>query len=88
GVVDHGRVALRRVCWEPALAASGGGPALARITVSLTIGSSGKVQQAIASGGEKYPSLGSCVVGRVRSWIFPSASGITQTAVPLSFASQ
>lgn len=87
GVVDVGRTALRRVCWEPALAAAGGGAASARVTVSLTIGPDGKVRQAIASGGETYPSLGSCVSGRVRAWIFPSASGVTQTSVPLKFVS-
>jgi predicted Zn finger-like uncharacterized protein len=88
GVVANGRAAIRRACWEPALAASGGGSASVRITVALTIGPDGKVKQATASGGETFPSLGGCVSSRVRSWIFPSSSEITQTMVSFKFLSQ
>jgi predicted Zn finger-like uncharacterized protein len=87
-VVNNGRIAIRRACWEPAIAASGGGANQTRVTVSITIGPDGKVQQATPSGGENFPSLGGCIVGRVRSWIFPSSGGSTQTTATFKFLAQ
>ncbi|HEU4408439.1 MAG TPA: GYF domain-containing protein [Polyangiaceae bacterium] len=88
GVVNNGRAAIRRACWEPALAAKGGGASSTRVTVNIAIGPDGKVQQASASGGDNFPSLGGCIAGRVRSWIFPSSGGTTQTTATFNFAAQ
>lgn len=88
GVVNNGRAAIRRACWEPALAAKGGGATSTRVSVSIAIGPDGKVQGATASGGDNFPSLGGCIAGRVRSWIFPSSSGTTNTTATFNFAAQ
>jgi hypothetical protein len=87
-IVNNGRVAIRRACWEPAVAAKGDAATSTRVTVNTTIGPDGKIQQVTASGGDDYPSLGDCVTRRVRVWVFPSSSGVTQTTMTFRFVVQ
>jgi predicted Zn finger-like uncharacterized protein len=88
-VVNAGKNALRRACWEPALSARApNGPSSARVVVSMTIGPDGRVKSASASGGDGFPTLASCIGSRVRSWVFPTSQTTTQTAPSFSFVAQ
>jgi predicted Zn finger-like uncharacterized protein len=88
-VVNAGKNALRRACWEPALSARApNGPSSARVTVNMTIGPDGRVKSASASGGDGFPTLASCIGSRVRSWVFPTSQSTTQTAPSFSFVAQ
>jgi TonB family protein len=88
-VVASNRGLVKRQCWEPALASrSGTAPNTAKVNVSITIGSDGRVQGASASGGAGYPDLASCVAARVKNWKFPPSSGTSQASVPFVFAAQ
>ena len=87
-VVQSHRAFVKRQCWETALAAKpANAPPSARVVVSLTVGSDGRVQSATASGGDAYPGLGSCVQGQVKNWTFPRSDGAT-VSVPFVFAAQ
>jgi hypothetical protein len=88
-VVNGGRNALKRACWEPALAARpANGPSSARVVVNMMIGPDGRVQSANATGGDGFPSLASCIGSRVRSWSFPQSQTTTQTAPAFNFVAQ
>ncbi len=88
-VVNNGRNALKRACWEPALAAKPpSAPSSARVQVSMTIGRDGRVSRATPSGGEAFPTLGSCIASRVRAWVFPQAGTDTQTTAVFNFVAQ
>lgn len=88
-VVNNGRNALKRACWEPALAAkSSNAPSSARVQVAITIGRDGRVSRASPSGGDAFPTLGSCIAGRVRNWVFPAANSETQTTAVFNFVAQ
>jgi hypothetical protein len=87
-VVQSHRAFVKRQCWEAALAANpANAPSSVKVTVSITVGSDGRVQSTSASGGEAYPGLSSCVQSQVRNWTFPRSDGATVT-VPFVFASQ
>lgn len=87
-VVQSHRAFVKRQCWESALAGkSPSAPSSARVSVSLTIASDGRVTAASASGGDGYPSLASCVQNQVRSWRFPPSDGAS-VSVPFVFAAQ
>lgn len=81
---------VRRSCWQPALdARDPNAPTTARVTVSITVGSDGKVQGANAGGDPRgYPGLASCISRRVRGWTFPPSNGTTTVQVPFVFAAQ
>jgi len=90
GVVASNQPRVRKRCWQPALdsAAAGASPN-ARVNGKITIGASGAVESASASGAEKdYPGLSSCVAGQMKSWRFPPSSGSTPVNVPYVFAGQ
>lgn len=88
-VVNGGRNALKRACWEPALGArAANGPSTAKVSVAMTIGPDGRVQSANASGGDGFPTLASCIGGRVRSWVFPQSGTTTQTTPVFNFVAQ
>ncbi len=88
-VVAAHRVSVKRGCWEPALASRDPkSPKSAKVTVSISIGPSGRVSSASASGGSGYPSLSSCVSSKVRSWKFPPSGGTSQANIPFAFFSQ
>lgn len=89
GVVERNRSLLKRRCWETALAAHDGMGPSARVNASFTVGPSGAVQSASASGSEaEYPGLASCIAGRIKEWKFPPSSGSTPVNVPFVFAAQ
>ncbi len=90
GVVAQNQPRVRRKCWQPALdGAPLNGPKNARVSVSITIGGSGSVESASASGAERdFPGLSSCIGGMVRGWKFPASGGSTQVSVPFMFAGQ
>jgi hypothetical protein len=89
GVVERNRPLLKRRCWQPEVSARQGMGGSARVNTSFTIGPSGAVQSASASGGESdYPGLSSCIAARIREWKFPPSSGSTPVNVPFVFAAQ
>jgi hypothetical protein len=90
GVVAQNQPRVRRKCWQPALdGQSANGPKNARVTVNITIGASGSVDSASASGAERdFPGLASCIGGMVKGWKFPPSGGSTQVTVPFLFAGQ
>jgi hypothetical protein len=90
GVVTANQPRIRRKCWQPALDGSPpSGPKSARINVNLTIGPSGNVESASASGAERdFPGLSSCVASSVQTWKFPASGGSTPVQVPFHFAGQ
>lgn len=88
-VVSSNIGTVKRHCWEPALASrSPNAPMTARVSVVVTIGADGSVQNANASGASGYPDLPSCISGRVRNWKFPPSSGTSTVNIPFVFAAQ
>jgi len=93
GTLDASRVAgvLRgqlggiRSCYERALRNN---PTLSgRLDLRFTIGTSGRVTSANASGLSAAPEVGSCVVGRVRGLVFPAPEGgSVDFSFPFNFA--
>ena len=81
---------VKRSCWQPALdMRTPDAPATARVTATITIGPSGRVQSVSTSGDPKgYRGLASCIQSRVRNWEFPPAGGSTDVNVPFVFAAQ
>jgi predicted Zn finger-like uncharacterized protein len=90
GVVAQNQPLVKRKCWQPALEARPpNGSTNARVNGSITIGASGNVENATASGGEKdFPGLSSCIASRMRGWRFPPSGGSTTVNVPFVFAGQ
>jgi hypothetical protein len=90
GVVAQNQPRVRRKCWQPALdGQSANGPKNARVTVNITIGASGSVESASASGAERdFPGLASCIGAMVKQWRFPPSGGSSQVTVPFLFAGQ
>jgi predicted Zn finger-like uncharacterized protein len=89
-VVAQNQPRVRRRCWQPALdGQAANGPKNARIMVAITIGASGNVDSASASGSERdFPGLATCIAGMVRGWKFPPSGSSTQVNVPFVFAGQ
>jgi hypothetical protein len=81
---------VKRSCWQPALdSRDPNAPTSARVMVTITVGSSGSVQNVTTSGEPRgYPGLASCIAGRVRGWQFPASGGTTTANVPFVFAAQ
>jgi predicted Zn finger-like uncharacterized protein len=89
GVVSRNQARIRRKCWEPAYAArSKSAPSSAKVNVTITIGPTGDVQSASASGGNGYPGLASCVQSQVSSWKFPASGGTSTANIPFGFVAQ
>lgn len=89
GVVDRNRPLLKRRCWQPEVSARQGMGGSARVNASFTIGPSGAVQSASASGAESdYPGLAGCIAARIREWKFPASASSTPVNVPFVFAAQ
>jgi hypothetical protein len=81
---------VKRRCWQPALdARAKDAPMTAKVTVTITIGGTGSVQNATTSGDPRgYTGLANCIASSVRSWQFPASGGTTQANVPFVFAGQ
>jgi hypothetical protein len=89
GVVSSNQARIRRQCWEQALAAkSPNAPNSVKVTGTMTIGPSGNVESANASGGDSYPGLASCIASKMKNWKFPPSNGSQTVAVPFVFAGQ
>ncbi|MFO0586375.1 MAG: GYF domain-containing protein [Polyangiaceae bacterium] len=90
GVVSSNQSRVRKRCWQPALDSAGpNAPGSARVQGRITIGASGSVESATASGSEKdYPGLSSCIAGQMKTWKFPPSGGSTPVNVPFVFAGQ
>jgi predicted Zn finger-like uncharacterized protein len=88
--ISRYRPTVKRSCWEPALAGRDpSAPATARVSLSVTVGASGSVQNASTGADPKgYPGLAGCIAGRARGWQFPPSSGSTVVQVPFVFAAQ
>jgi GYF domain 2 len=90
GVVAQNQAIVKRKCWQPALESrAASAPTNARVNGSITIGASGNVESATASGGERdFPGLSSCIASRMKGWKFPPSSSSTPVNVPFVFAGQ
>jgi predicted Zn finger-like uncharacterized protein len=90
GVVQRNMASVRRRCWQPALdARSASAPKSARVSTTITIGPSGSVSSASASGSEThFPGLSACIGGAIRGWKFPPSDGSTTVNIPFSFNAQ
>ena len=89
GVVERNRPLIKRRCWQPEVAAQQGMGGSARVNASFTIGPSGNVERASASGAENdYPGLSSCIAARIREWKFPPSASSTPVNLPFVFAAQ
>lgn len=84
------QTSVKRGCWQPALMTRDkDAPSSARVTVSITVSSSGSVTRASTGGDPKgYRGLSSCISRKVRGWRFPRSSGTTTVNVPFVFAAQ
>jgi hypothetical protein len=82
--------AVRQNCWQRALNARAPGvPSSAKVTATITVDASGKVQSVSAAGAPRgYPGLAHCIEDAVRGWLFPRSSGETVTNVPFMFVGQ
>jgi len=90
GVVAQNQSIVKRKCWQPALESRAtNAPTTARVNGAITIGASGNVESASASGGERdFPGLSSCIASRMKSWKFPPSGSSTPVNVPFVFAGQ
>jgi len=99
GQLDSGQIqstvsrytgSVKRRCWQPALdARARDAPMTAKVTVSITVGGSGSVQNATTTGDPRgYSGLANCIAGSVKSWQFPASGGTTVANVPFVFAGQ
>jgi hypothetical protein len=81
---------VKRRCWQPALdARARDAPMTAKVTVTITVGPSGSVQNATTSGDPRgYSGLANCIASGVRAWQFPASGGTTIANVPFVFAGQ
>jgi hypothetical protein len=88
--VSHYTGSVKRRCWQPALdARAKDAPMTAKVTVTITVGGSGTVQNASTSGDPRgYSGLASCIASSVHSWQFPASGGTTIANVPFVFAGQ
>jgi predicted Zn finger-like uncharacterized protein len=81
---------VKRRCWQPALdARARDAPMTAKVTVTITVGPSGSVQNATTTGDPRgYSGLANCIASSVRAWSFPASGGTTIANVPFVFAGQ
>lgn len=81
---------VKRSCWQPALDTKDkDAPGSARVSVAITVGPSGSVQNASASPDPHgYRGLSNCISSRVRGWQFPASGGTTTVNVPFVFVAQ
>lgn len=89
-VVSQYQTSVKRGCWQPALMTRDkDAPSSARVSVAITVSSTGAVTKASTSGDPKgYSGLSSCISRKVRGWQFPRSSGTTTVNVPFVFAAQ
>lgn len=57
----------------------------AKVSATVSVGSSGAVQSVATSGGSEVPGLASCVQARIRNWRFPSSDGTSTFNVSFNF---
>jgi predicted Zn finger-like uncharacterized protein len=81
---------VKRSCWQPALdARDPNAPTSARVTLTISVGATGSVQNVTTSGDPRgYPGLANCIAARVHAWQFPATGGSTTVNVPFVFAAQ
>ncbi|MEO8179184.1 MAG: AgmX/PglI C-terminal domain-containing protein, partial [Deltaproteobacteria bacterium] len=82
--------AVRQNCWQRALNARAAGvPSSAKVTATITVDASGRVQAVSATGAPRgYPGLAHCIEEAVKGWAFPRSMGETVTNVPFVFVGQ
>jgi len=81
---------VRQSCWQRALSARAPGtPTSAKVSATITIDASGRVQAVSVAGAPRgYPNLARCIETSVKSWQFPRAATQTVTNVPFMFVGQ
>ncbi len=82
--------AVRQNCWQRALSARAPGvPSSAKVTATITIDPTGRVQAVSVAGAPRgYPNLSRCIEGSVKGWQFPRSASQTVTNVPFMFVGQ
>jgi predicted Zn finger-like uncharacterized protein len=82
--------AVRQNCWQRALSARAAGvPTSAKVSATITIEPSGRVQAVSVAGAPRgYPTLARCIETSVKGWQFPRAASQTVTNVPFMFVGQ
>ncbi|MEO8183134.1 MAG: protein kinase [Deltaproteobacteria bacterium] len=78
---------VRDICWERALSnRSPADPTSVRVSATITVNPSGRVQSVETSGAPAaYPDLSRCIEGKVGAWTFPRARAETVVNVPFVF---
>jgi predicted Zn finger-like uncharacterized protein len=83
-VVQDNKVQLQR-CYETALRAAGGKQEGAiKVTVSVTVGTSGSTKLATTDGAG-LGNMNECIRGAVKRWRFPQSGGESEFQFPLVF---
>ena len=83
-VVAAHRAGLKRTCWEREAEADP--PRSASATISLTIGTDGRVTQASSTGDS--PAIAKCIESQTRTWLFPAPVSQTTVTIPFKFVRQ
>jgi len=81
-VLAQHKVGVSRTCWER----SSGSTPTANIDVKISVGASGAVQSAQATGND--PVVAHCIESAIRSWQFPPSGGVSTINVPFHFVRQ
>lgn len=81
-VVNSRKTGVKRKCLER----SSGGASSTKVTATLTIAPSGKVQNVSTTGND--PVVGKCIEQQLRTWAFPAPGEIRQVQIPFVFVRQ
>jgi predicted Zn finger-like uncharacterized protein len=73
---------VKRTCWDR----GGDQKSSAKVTVAITVGPNGHVDNAAATGDD--PVITKCIEGQVRTWQFPATGSTTTVNVPFVFVRQ
>lgn len=83
-VIAQHRAGIKRTCWE-----RGGrtdAPAHVSLTVTLTIGTDGRVTESSSNGDD--PIVTKCIEAQTRTWLFPRPLTPTSVNIPFKFVQE
>ena len=83
-VVAAQRNGIKRTCWERADRENM--PARVNVTVTLTVGTDGKVTQSASQGDN--PVIAKCIEAQARRWAFPPPAAPTTLNIPFKFVQE
>lgn len=81
-IVRERSPAVKRACWDR----GGDQKSSAKVTVAITVGGNGHVDNASATGDD--PVITKCIENQVRNWQFPATGSSTTVNVPFVFVRQ